>query len=511
MTGTVFIDGGPPNGLPAATVVTSADLVVLAQGGTPGVPGTATDRAATLAQIFGGSVLGPFLPLAGGTVMGATTFGSTLAVTGTSAHTGAATFGVGQGGVGTGLTVNNDLFAKTINSSVGIYTLAGTTLINPLKVASSFGGTSTAGIVNAFSFGISRDAVNAAGSAQGVAMTTMQMNVGDGNGLTGTSGSHTGLLVNTLMDGPVVGGGFAASVNAYLNIAAPFTGTLGSAIAFAPQTLILAGAANVALAEAIEGAIRSDVALLGRGAIGMFSDGTNNGSLDDYAFGAFRAVGKVGFLNGLAFSRHDTPFGLAATASFIGDTVQTNGSGHGWVNRVAAFGINLPTVNFVTAAWWTSGFQVLDGGTTRIGGAEIAPIATGISIDAVNYIGGTPTVSAGGAAYVVNDQLVDAVFGAVYQVDTVNGGGTILTGHLLRSPYSYGGAGTATIAMAGGSGNQAAVIGITWTQQRTLAIQPTAGGLLGFNGVTPIVKPTGVAITAAGIHTALTSLGLIAP
>lgn len=36
-------------------------------------------------------------------------------------------------------------------------------------------------------------------------------------------------------------------------------------------------------------------------------------------------------------------------------------------------------------------------------------------------------------------------------------------------------------------------------------------GNCGFFGTNPIAKPTGVAITAAGIHAALTSLGLIAP
>jgi hypothetical protein len=34
---------------------------------------------------------------------------------------------------------------------------------------------------------------------------------------------------------------------------------------------------------------------------------------------------------------------------------------------------------------------------------------------------------------------------------------------------------------------------------------------IGFYGTTPIIKPTGVAVTAAGIHAALVSLGLIAP
>lgn len=451
-------------------------------GGTLGVTGAAT--------LGGGGALT-------GTFTGNPTLSGNVAVGGTLGVSGAATFGVGSGGVGTGLTVNNDLFAKTLNSIVGIYTLSGTALVNPLKVASSFGGTSTANIVNAFSFGISRDAVNAAGSAQGVAMTTMQMNVGDGNGLTGTSGSHTGLLVNTLMDGPVVGGGFIGAANSYLNIAGAFTGTPGTAISFAPQTLILAGASNVALAEAIEGAIRSDVALPGRGAIGMFSDGTNNGSLDDYAFGAFRSVGKVGFLNGLAFSRHDTPFGLAATASFIGDTVQTNGSGHGWVNRVAAFGVNLPTVNFGTSAWWTPGFQVVGDGTLRVGTGTVAPSATGLAIDAVNYVGSSPTISNAGASYAANDQIYDTN-GGILQVDTVNGSGNILTWHYLRVPYAYGGAGPATMALRGGSGNQAAVVGVTWTQETTVSVGSTSATAINLGNASSTTTMIGTVNAGSG-------------
>lgn len=45
----------------------------------------------------------------------------------------------------------------------------------------------------------------------------------------------------------------------------------------------------------------------------------------------------------------------------------------------------------------------------------------------------------------------------------------------------------------------------------SINIAPTAGNKIGFFGATPIVKPTGVAVTAAGIHAALVSLGLIAP
>lgn len=56
----------------------------------------------------------------------------------------------------------------------------------------------------------------------------------------------------------------------------------------------------------------------------------------------------------------------------------------------------------------------------------------------------------------------------------------------------------------------------TWTQKQTLSGEIQIGGALnhdgttiGFYNTTPIAKQTGVAVTAAGIHAALVSLGLI--
>lgn len=40
-------------------------------------------------------------------------------------------------------------------------------------------------------------------------------------------------------------------------------------------------------------------------------------------------------------------------------------------------------------------------------------------------------------------------------------------------------------------------------------IKMTTGKKIAFYGATPIVRPTGVAVSAAGIHAALVSLGLI--
>lgn len=42
-------------------------------------------------------------------------------------------------------------------------------------------------------------------------------------------------------------------------------------------------------------------------------------------------------------------------------------------------------------------------------------------------------------------------------------------------------------------------------------IGTAASQKLGFFGLKPIIQPTGVAVTAAGIHAALTSLGIIKP
>jgi hypothetical protein len=86
MSSTVFIDGGPPRGLPAATGVSSGDGIVVAQGGTPGAPGTAIVREATVAQILAAA---SFLPIAGGTITGDLRVNGTTTLGASSAPTAA--------------------------------------------------------------------------------------------------------------------------------------------------------------------------------------------------------------------------------------------------------------------------------------------------------------------------------------------------------------------------------------------------------------------------------------
>jgi hypothetical protein len=56
------------DGLPVASSVALADIIEIGQGGTVGVPGTATTRQVSLSLLLAGA--GPFLPLIGGNVTG---------------------------------------------------------------------------------------------------------------------------------------------------------------------------------------------------------------------------------------------------------------------------------------------------------------------------------------------------------------------------------------------------------------------------------------------------------
>src|SRR3990172_6044080 len=102
-----------------------------------------------------------------------------------------------------------------------------------------------------------------------------------------------------------------------------------------------------------------------------------------------------------------------------------------------------------------------------------------------NTAGNTLTVTAGGATSGATDK---------------NGGDLILQGGLST------GTGESGVKIYG------CVAGATGTADRTQTIGiQVLGNKLGFYGLaTPVIKPTGVAVTAEGIHAALVSLGLIA-
>lgn len=133
------------------------------------------------------------------------------------------------------------------------------------------------------------------------------------------------------------------------------------------------------------------------------------------------------------------------------------------------------------------GFFVTGGGLSFVGGG-----GGGVLIDAGDGLATTLDNSGGGQTKIdssgpVGGTLIDSSGGGGVVVDSSNGGG----GTFINSS---GGAGT--------------IVGCSGSAAGTL-IGATSGENVGFFGTPPVVRPNGVAITAAGLHAALVSLGLI--
>lgn len=156
-------------------------------------------------------------------------------------------------------------------------------------------------------------------------------------------------------------------------------------------------------------------------------------------------------------------------------------------------------------------------GTTRIGTAYLTPDSSGLTIDAKGSECTACTIASGGTGYVDGQHAIETPQGGLL-LATASGGVfsgtvTIINPPSINSTTTPGNPVTAIDRFRNGTGGGTGLtLNLSWsTTRNAVSIQPTAGGKLSFNGATPVVKPTGVAVTAAGIHAALVSLGLIAP
>jgi len=187
----------------------------------------------------------------------------------------------------------------------------------------------------------------------------------------------------------------------------------------------------------------------------------------------------------------------------------------------AMWGIDFQQVQFpATGNPYGGGFfqtngASLDGvGTLRLGTTYLTPGATGLAIDAKGSVGLSATISTPGSGYAPSSTNAFTALGGVFLV-TMNGSGVPSSVIVVVQPqWPSTSAPPATVTPTDcvkpstGSG---LVLAITWNTTGTaLSLQPS-GGALGFYGATPVAKQIGVPITAAGIHAALTALGLIAP
>lgn len=187
------------------------------------------------------------------------------------------------------------------------------------------------------------------------------------------------------------------------------------------------------------------------------------------------------------------------------------------------------------------GFKVGPSGQILNGPLSISYSGATSTIDVSQFVGPAVgvtfsggTLTSGGTNIVAGSRLTDA-YGGTYYVDAVSAGvATLITVYAQASDSStHTGAVTLTPdgqAVTFGAGGTITVTQ-TWTAGTTINFgnttatginiggAATGAGLLlggasakvGFYAATPVVKQTGVAVTAAGVHAALVNLGLIAP
>lgn len=241
----------------------------------------------------------------------------------------------------------------------------------------------------------------------------------------------------------------------------------------------------------------------------------NRGAVFDAAFVMGNSILSAGtWLNGALFGEDSSRWPFFSDSSLI---TAKMGVDDVLKPAVAAFGMDFVDVTFGTAFLRSNGFSVDGSGNLQIGTGYLQPVSGGLTIDTKGAVGNTASgagmIVSGGSGWVGGEVLTDP-YGGRYKVSSV-AGDVINALTVYRQPIfasTTTPANPVTLGLRSGTTSVAPTINISWnTAANALSLQPTAGGKLAFNGATPIVKPTGVAVTAAGIHAALTSLGLIAP
>ena len=170
--------------------------------------------------------------------------------------------------------------------------------------------------------------------------------------------------------------------------------------------------------------------------------------------------------------------------------------------------------------WWRSpGVKIRDT-EVQAGYLSVATDANGAVIDAsysqMSAAAGAITVAASSSDWNQGDIAVDQ-YGNIVQVTAGPAPGGPVTGVsviLARGWQTTPPTNPVTFKSRTRGGpffGTSLTLNLTWTARKGLSVQPSAGGSLGFYGAAPVAKQTGVPVTVAGVHAALTALGLIAP
>lgn len=339
--------------------------------------------------------------------------------------------------------------------------------------------------------------------------TGSRVGLGSSTNLLGQGGGTAGSVLSLWGDvtGSVNQGGSANTI----------TGAAGSIWAGLLNATLLAPATNYALFQGLEIDMNTVGTTIRRHGlqISLGPADVNRGAIFDAALVLGNNTASAGtWKHGIVLGEDSARWPFAADSSLI-----TAKMGQDDVTKpaVAALGLDLIDVAFATAAFRTNGLSVDGSGNEQIGTAYLQPVTAGLTIDTKGAVGNTADgagmLATGGSGWAGGEVLTDP-YGGRYKVATV-AAGVITALTVYRQPIfatTTTPANPVTLGLRSGTNSVAPTINISWnTTGNALSLQPTAGGKLAFFGATPIVKPTGVAVTAAGIHAALTSLGLIAP
>jgi len=210
-------------------------------------------------------------------------------------------------------------------------------------------------------------------------------------------------------------------------------------------------------------------------------------------------------LDGYAFGTDSTLFYIEYPHAFVAATDVALG----WM-------ADMQQATFSGGLIRSRGFIVGTDGTTHVGAGLLKPVAAGLSIDASGSfgpaVGATVNAAAGGTGWATGGLMRDA-YNGVYVAATAPAG-VLATATVLVQPSIPSGAPPAdpvTVTAFGASDGAGATLTLgAWDETQRGVQIASAANKVGFFGTAPIVKPTGVAVSSAGIHAALVSLGLIA-
>jgi len=507
-------DTGPPD--PERWVGPQGPMGPTGPQGPVGPPGPNFPEAPTDGTIYGrgGSTSAwvPTLPLTGGAVSGATTFGGTAAVSlsnGVIAATAGQNLAINMGGAGHTLAISatgglgnlalltasstqhtidftpaNALLKTKYNFISGPIAFSGaySTSQSPLAISFAASGSQTAvsGQGQFMQWTVPSDSVQI-GTGNGMAMINAVMNSG-GGGMTGHRGvlriqmQQTGASSNTAGTNTVYQGGQSTCNVAFNEGGTGLTSTTASGACYAwnEYARLLAGATNYVVVKGKEINTYIDPGASALKHIGIdcipLSGHANQGAYSDHAFGVGNGS-TTGWRVGFQIGDYDG-----------NDPMGSNSSIMKWVHPTginiktpqAAAGIDISLGAISGAAFKSRDFSVSSGKIAAFQ-SLISQTGTGIAIDIPNYIIGYASIASGGSGNTLaGDWYQHATTGLMVQLTSASGG-VATSASLVTVGYATSNPGTVTVTGMNPDRPGTFVVNVTATLNNTLSLNPSGG------------------------------------